>query len=180
MTCFPVWRKCFRLLFPPSATSCGWWLKEWDGGYILQKWASSVWRLGVFQSKADAPLLWREPVGGLGIWSGCLLGQVFHVLLGGDVQADPDTLERLFLWKSWRRCCCTRSLTLTRKAADDGAMHEVTIMEQNHSDRFFFCDRGALWGSMHGGWLPPSEVENESLTALHSDFSDFIFLFLNT
>lgn len=41
---------------------------------------------GVFQSKADAPLLWREPVGGLGIWPGCLLGQVFHVLLGGDVQ----------------------------------------------------------------------------------------------
>lgn len=174
MTCFPVWRKCFRLLFPPSATSCGWWLKEWDGGYILQKWASSVWRLGFFRVKLML-LCYEESQ--LGVWASDQDASLVRCPTG---RRRPDTLERLFLWKSWRRCCCTCSLTLTRKAADDGAMHEATIMEQNHSDRFFFCDRGALWGSMHGGWLPPSEVENESLTALHSDFSDFIFLFLNT
>lgn len=103
-------------------------------------------QLGVWASDQDAS---RVPP-----WSGVSCptgrrrpGRPRHT---GEI-VSLEKLEEVGRQKNVCLDCCTHNLTRTIKAADDEAMHEVTIIEQNHSDRGFFRDREALWGSMHGG-----------------------------
>lgn len=99
MSCFPVWRKlsvsgscllsrCLQSIkvkiesllvdlrshprLQPRAVGDDWKTEMVDTSCRNELPLSGVW--GGFQSRADAHLLWREPVGGLGIWPGCFQG----------------------------------------------------------------------------------------------------------